>query len=171
MRMHCCGHMVANTNVSPFAFVCNICCGYKFCVRDTKKVSDFVQKHFVSVTNVSQFAQPQKHHGQQCVRNNVSATMCPQQCVLVYQGLKTYVHVQGLWTSDLYCCITLRRHPSPLHRSPLLVRCVSSLADLREEGRLLAIYFTLFLLKVRLYFLLGMISLGSHSIMWVVVVN
>ena len=31
-----------------------------------------VQKHFVSATNVSQFAHPKKHHGQQCVRNNVS---------------------------------------------------------------------------------------------------
>ena len=30
---------------------------HKFCVRDTKNVSDFVQKHFVSATNVSQFAQ------------------------------------------------------------------------------------------------------------------
>ena len=28
-----------------------------------KNVSDFVQKHFVSATNVSQFAQPKKHHG------------------------------------------------------------------------------------------------------------
>jgi len=36
-------------------------------------VSDFVQKHFVSETNVSQFAQPKKHHEQQCVRNNVSS--------------------------------------------------------------------------------------------------
>ena len=33
----------------------------------TKNVSDFVQKHFVSATNVSQFGQPKKHHGQQCV--------------------------------------------------------------------------------------------------------
>ena len=41
-------------------------------VADTKNVSDFVQKHFVSATNVSQFVQPEKHHGQQCVRNNVS---------------------------------------------------------------------------------------------------
>ena len=38
-----------------------------------KNVSDFVQKHFVSATNVSQFAQPKKHRGQQCVRNNVSS--------------------------------------------------------------------------------------------------
>jgi len=40
---------------------------------DTKNVSDFVQKHFVSAANVSQFAQPKKHHEQQCVRNNVSS--------------------------------------------------------------------------------------------------
>ena len=44
----------------------------KFCFRDTKNVSDFVQKHFVSPRNVSQFAEPKKHHGQQCVRNKVS---------------------------------------------------------------------------------------------------
>ena len=42
-------------------------------VTDTKNVSDFVQKHFVSATNVSLFAQPKKHHEQQCVRNNVSS--------------------------------------------------------------------------------------------------
>ena len=70
---HCCRHIVADTNVSPFARARNICCGHKFCVRDTKNVSDFVQKHFVSATNVSQFAQFKKHHGQQCVRNNVSS--------------------------------------------------------------------------------------------------
>ena len=55
------GHIVADTllptlNVSPFARA-----------RNTKNVSDFVQKHFVSVANVSQFAQPKKHHEQQCV--------------------------------------------------------------------------------------------------------
>ena len=38
-----------------------------------KNVSDFVQKHFVSATNVFQFGQPKKDHR--------------QQCVLVYQGL------------------------------------------------------------------------------------
>ena len=74
------GHIVADTNVSPFARASNICCGHKtlcpghkLCVRDTKNVSDFVQKHFVPATNVSQFAQPKKHHGQQYVRNNVSS--------------------------------------------------------------------------------------------------
>ena len=39
----------------------------------TKNVSDFVQKYSVSATNVSQFAQPKKHHGQQYVRTNVSS--------------------------------------------------------------------------------------------------
>ena len=73
MRTHCCGHIVADTEVSPFARARNICCGHKFCVRNTKNVSDFVQKHFVSATNVSQFAQPKKLRGQQCVRNNVSS--------------------------------------------------------------------------------------------------
>ena len=67
------GHIVADTNVSPFARMRNICYGHKFCVRDAKNVSDFVQKHFVSATNVSQLAQPKKHHGQQCVRNKVSS--------------------------------------------------------------------------------------------------
>ena len=52
-RTHCCGHIVADTNVYPFARTGNICCGHKFCIRDTKNVSDFVQKHFVSATNVS----------------------------------------------------------------------------------------------------------------------
>ena len=28
-----------------------------------KNVSDFVEKHFVPATNVSQFVQPKKHHG------------------------------------------------------------------------------------------------------------
>ena len=93
-RTLCCGH-----KCFPFARARNICCGHKFCVRDTKNVSDFVQKHFEPATNVSQFAQ----HGnttfilcparlraqetswatmypQQCIRNNVSSfarARCP----------------------------------------------------------------------------------------------
>ena len=63
------GHIVADTNVPPFARARNICCGHKFCVRDTKSVSDFFQKHFVSATNVSQF----------CAAQETSwATMCPR---------------------------------------------------------------------------------------------
>ena len=68
LRTHYCRH-----RCFPVCPRANICCGQKFCVRDTKNVSDFVQKHFVSATNVSQFAQLKKHHGQQCVRNNVSS--------------------------------------------------------------------------------------------------
>ena len=67
-------HIVADTSVSPFARARNICRGHNFFARDTKNVSDFVQKYFVPETNVSQFAQPKKHHG--------------QQCVLLYQGFK-----------------------------------------------------------------------------------
>ena len=58
------------------------------CVRDTKNVSDFVQKHFVSATNVSQFAQPKKHHGQQCVGNNVSSFA---RALSLYQFQHTFV--------------------------------------------------------------------------------
>ena len=72
-RTHCCGHIVADTNVSPFAPARNIYGGHKFCVRDTKNVFEFVQKHIVSATNVSQFAQPKKYHEHQCVRNKVSS--------------------------------------------------------------------------------------------------
>ena len=41
--------------------------------QDTKNVSDFVQKHFVSATSIYQFAEPKKYHEQQCARNNVSS--------------------------------------------------------------------------------------------------
>ena len=57
-------------------------------VSETKTVSDFVQKHFVSATNVSQFTQPKKHHEQQCVRNNVSSFArvlnCKCNCRFIY---------------------------------------------------------------------------------------
>ena len=46
-----------------------------------KNFSDFVQKHFVSATNVSQFAKPKKHG---------------QQCVLVYQGLNCPGDLNGV---------------------------------------------------------------------------
>ena len=73
-RAHCRGHIVADRNVSRFARVHNICCGHKFCVRGTKNVSDFVQKHFVSATNVSQSVRSPRN----IMGNNVSATMCPR---------------------------------------------------------------------------------------------
>ena len=50
-----------------------------------KNVSDFVQKHVVSATNVSQFARARKRHEQQCFRNNVSsfATALTQQLICI----------------------------------------------------------------------------------------
>ena len=66
------GHIVADT-LLPTQMFPRFPALATFVVRDTKNVSDFVQKHFVSTTNVSQFTQPKKHHEQQCVRNNVSS--------------------------------------------------------------------------------------------------
>ena len=68
-------------------------------VSETKNVFDFVQKHFVSATNVSQLAQPKKHHGQQCVRNKVSsftrALIVDSGCALVnYLTNRFYVAVR-----------------------------------------------------------------------------
>ena len=66
------GHIVADTNVSPFTRAQHLlriqilCSGHK-------NVSDFVQKHFVSATNVSQFARARERHEQQCFHNNVSS--------------------------------------------------------------------------------------------------
>ena len=52
-----------------------------FLLPRNKNVSDFFQKHFVFSTNVSPFA------GR---RNNVSATVFPQQCFLVCGGLHAF---------------------------------------------------------------------------------
>ena len=67
------GHIVADTLLPnqmlprlPARATFDLCPG-------PKNVSDFAQKHFVSATNGSQFAQPKKYHGQQCVRTNVSS--------------------------------------------------------------------------------------------------
>ena len=86
-RTHCCGHIVADTNVSPFAPARNICCGHKFCVRETKmflilfrnilcpqqmipSLRSMETQHSFCVPRV---CAPKKHHEQQCVRNNVSS--------------------------------------------------------------------------------------------------
>ena len=66
-RTHCCRHKCFP--VCPrtqHLLRTQILCG-------TQKCFWFVQKHFVSASNVSQFAQPKKHRGQQCVRNNASS--------------------------------------------------------------------------------------------------
>ena len=104
------GHIVANTNVSPFSRVRNICCRHKSCVQDTKNVSDFVHKHFVSATNVSQFVQHRNTtftlcSVRLCAQETSWATMCPQQCVLVCQcpqmhNFSTYLH-QLIYLPDI----------------------------------------------------------------------
>ena len=73
----CCGHIVADTKVSPFARARNICCGHKFCVRDTKNV------WFCSET----FCVRNKCFPVCAAQETSWAIMCPQQCVLVYQDL------------------------------------------------------------------------------------
>ena len=67
-KTHCCRH-----KCFPVRSRAQHLLRTQICVRDTKNVSDFVQKHFVSAANVFQFAQPKKHHEQQYVRNNVSS--------------------------------------------------------------------------------------------------
>ena len=42
-------------------------------VSGTQKMFLILFRNILSATNVSQFAQPNKHHEQQCVRNNVSS--------------------------------------------------------------------------------------------------
>ena len=67
-RTHCCRHKCFPVcpRAQHLLQTQILCLGHK-------NVPHFVQKHFVSATNVSQFAQPKKHHEQQCVRNRVSS--------------------------------------------------------------------------------------------------
>ena len=67
-RTHCCRH-----KCFPICRHAQLLLQTQILCPDTKNVSDFVQKHFVSATNVSQFAQPKKHNEQQCVHSNVSS--------------------------------------------------------------------------------------------------
>ena len=70
LRTHCCRHIVADTNVSPFDRASNICCGHKFCVRDTKKCFWFCSETFCVRNKCFPVCAA---HGQQCVRNNMSS--------------------------------------------------------------------------------------------------
>ena len=54
-----------------------------------KNVSDFVQKHLVSATNVSQFARARKRHEQQCFRNNVSSFATAFTCDPCHTSINT----------------------------------------------------------------------------------
>ena len=72
-RTFCCGHIVADTNVSPFARARNICCGHKFCVRDTKNVSVLFRNILCPQQMFPSLRSPRNIMG-----NNVSATKCPR---------------------------------------------------------------------------------------------
>ena len=69
LRTHCCGHKCFP--ICPcakhFLRTQNLCPRHK-------NVSDFFQKHFVSATNVSRFAQHRNNYEQQYV----SLTLCPR---------------------------------------------------------------------------------------------
>ena len=68
LRTHCCRHKCFPVcpRAQHLLRTQILCPGHK-------NVFDFVQKHFASATNVPQFARLKKHHGKQCVRNNVSS--------------------------------------------------------------------------------------------------
>ena len=70
-RTHCCGHIVADTNVSPFARARNICCGHQKCFWFSSETFCVCNKCFPV-----------------CAAQETSwATICPQQYVVVCQGL------------------------------------------------------------------------------------
>ena len=69
LRTHCCRHKCFP--VCPRAQ--HLLLRTQILCPGHKNVSYFVQKHFVSETNVSQFARARKRHEQQCFRNNVSS--------------------------------------------------------------------------------------------------
>ena len=75
-RTHCCGHIVADTNVSPFARSRNICGGHKICVRNKCFPVCAAWKHNIRFVSRA----PKKHHEQQCVRNNVSSSASTLMC-------------------------------------------------------------------------------------------
>ena len=67
-RTHCCRHKCfpVCTRAQHLLRTQILCPGHK-------KLFLILFLHSVSATNVSQFVQPKKHHGQQCVCNNVSS--------------------------------------------------------------------------------------------------
>ena len=73
MRTHCCGHIVADTKVSPFARARNICCGHKFSVRNTKLFLIFCRNILCPQQMFPSLCSTRNIMG-----NNVSATMCPR---------------------------------------------------------------------------------------------
>ena len=67
------GLIVADINVSLFARARNICCGHKFCVRDTKMFLILFRNILCPQQMFPSLRSPRNIMG-----NNVSATMCPR---------------------------------------------------------------------------------------------
>ena len=82
------GHIVADTNVSPFARARNICCGHKrmFLILFRNILSSGTQNCFWFCSET--FCVRIKCFPVCAAQETSWATMCPQQCVLVCQGLK-----------------------------------------------------------------------------------
>ena len=92
-RTHCCRHIVADTNVSPFARARNICCRHKFCVRDTKMF-------LILFRNIlcPQQMFPSLRSSRNIMDNNVSATICPR----LPGPLQPVVHVKNVCSRYLF---------------------------------------------------------------------
>ena len=92
-----------------------------------KNVSDFVQKHFVSAANVSQFARARKHHEQQCVRNNVSSfasTFTGNQRNSNFLPHDQYGQSLGVFKRENYKCIRNGQKRN-LHKIKIVVFFIS----------------------------------------------
>ena len=78
-------HIVAATllmwsgfpSVDSFWHTCNICGGHKFCVLDTKNVSENHRKHFLCLRGAQQCCLILPQTGN-IAEYNVAATMCPR---------------------------------------------------------------------------------------------
>ena len=87
LRTHCCRHTCFPVcpRAQHLLRIQILCPGHK-------NVSDFVQKHFVSATNVSQFARARKRHEQQCFRNNVSSFASTFSLSIIEKVSSNYFH-------------------------------------------------------------------------------
>ena len=63
----------------------NFCCGHQMFLNKIRNIFCVPETKFVSATNVARTGKRETF---------VSATMCPQQCVLVCQGIKAIVKQQ-----------------------------------------------------------------------------
>ena len=90
-RTHCCGHIVADAKVSPFARARNICCGHNF-VSGTQKMFLILFR----TTLCPQQMFPSLRAQGNVMNNNVSATMFPRlqpplgRVRLGYSGIRIY---------------------------------------------------------------------------------